>query len=507
MFKKILIANRGEIAVRVIRACHEMGIKTVAVFSDADRDALHVRLADEAYHVGPAASSESYLRIDKIIDVAKKSGAEAVHPGYGFLSENQAFCDACDQAGIVFIGPDKEAIRKMGDKTLARETVAPFGVPLVPGTQETFDTAEAAFKVAKEQVGFPVMLKAAAGGGGKGMRLVEDEKEFTESYDAARREAKSAFGDDRVYIEKFVQNPRHVEFQIIGDKHGNYLHLFERECSLQRRHQKVIEESPSPFITEETRQKMAAAAIQAAKAVNYYNAGTIEFLVDPQQNFYFLEMNTRLQVEHPVTEMVTGVDLVKLQIRVAYGEKLPYAQEEIKQNGWAIEARIYAEDPFQNWMPSPGKLEKLTVPQGPGIRDDSGVYEGFTVPTMYDPMISKLVVWGRTRDEAIDRLRRAVHEYRVVGIASNLPFHRRLVEDDNFQKGDFDTGYLGRSNIMAKMESEHAEEERAAIIAAAILAEMRDTRAKLPDGTQEAAPRSLWKESARREALRSRGLA
>jgi acetyl-CoA carboxylase biotin carboxylase subunit len=505
MFKKILIANRGEIAVRVIRACREMGIKAVAVYSDADRDALHVRLADEAYYVGPAPSRESYLVIDNIIEAGKRSGADAVHPGYGFLSENSKFPQACRDAGMVFIGPDAESMLKMGDKTLARQTVIPHGVPVVPGTTETFDDLETATKVARE-IGFPVMCKAAAGGGGKGLRLVESEAEFKDAYAAARREAMSAFGDDRVYIEKFVRNPRHVEIQVVGDHHGNYIHLFERECSLQRRHQKVIEESPSPFISQTTREKMAAAAIAAAKSVNYVNAGTIEFLVDPDQNFYFLEMNTRLQVEHPVTEMVTGVDLVKLQIMVANGEPIPYKQHELTQNGHAIEARIYAEDPFQNWMPSPGKIHKLRVPQGPGIRDDGGVYEGFTVPTMYDPMISKLAVWGRTRGEAIDRLRRAVDEYRVVGIQSNLPFHRRILRDENFIKGDFDTGYLGRANIMTQPEAEGEEREMAAVIAAAILEMNSDAKAGFKTGEGKSGePESIWKQTARREAVRLRG--
>lgn len=503
MFKKILIANRGEIAVRVTRACREMGIKAVAVFSDADRDALHVRLADEAYYVGPAPSRESYLVIDNIIEAAKRAGVDAIHPGYGFLSENPKFPAACRDAGIVFIGPDPKSMLAMGDKTLARKTVAPHGVPIVPGTTETFDDLEAALKVACE-IGFPVMCKAAAGGGGKGLRLVEKEADFKDSYAAARREAMSAFGDDRVYIEKFVRNPRHVEIQVFGDHHGNYVHFFERECSLQRRHQKIIEESPSPFISQTTREKMAAAAVAAAKAVDYVNAGTIEFLVDPDQNFYFLEMNTRLQVEHPVTEMVTGVDLVKLQIRVANGEKIPYTQHELRQFGHAIEARIYAEDPYQNWMPSPGKILRLRIPQGPGIRDDGGVYEGFTVPTMYDPMISKLAAWGWTRDEAIERLRRAVDEYRVVGIQSNLAFHRRILRDENFIRGDFDTGYLGRANLMAQPEPEGEEREMAAVIAAAVLALKSEGKPTLPSEPR-GETRSLWKETARREAVRLRG--
>jgi acetyl-CoA carboxylase biotin carboxylase subunit len=391
----------------------------------------------------------------------------------------------------------------MGDKTLARQTVIPHGVPVVPGTTETFDDLETATTVARE-IGFPVMCKAAAGGGGKGLRLVETEKDFKDAYAAARREAMSAFGDDRVYIEKFVKNPRHVEIQIFGDHHGNYISFYERECSLQRRHQKVIEESPSPFISQNTRDKMVAAAIQAAKSVNYVNAGTVEFLVDPEQNFYFLEMNTRLQVEHPVTEMVTGVDLVKLQIRVANGEAIPFQQHEIRQFGHAIEARIYAEDPFQNWMPSPGLIKKLRVPHGPGIRDDGGVYEGFTVPSMYDPMISKLAAWGRTRQEAIERLRRAVDEYRVVGIQNNLPFHRRILRDPGFIAGDFDTGYLGRVNVMARPDVDAEEREMTAVIAAAILEFNRDAHLGF-HAEEKGAARSIWKETARREAVRLRG--
>jgi acetyl-CoA carboxylase, biotin carboxylase subunit len=395
VFKKVLIANRGEIAVRIIRACRELGIGTVAVYSDADREALHVRMADEAYEIGPAPSRESYLVVEKILGVAKKSGAEAIHPGYGFLSERSHFAKACKEAGVTFIGPSPEAIDAMGDKVEARKRVIAANVPVVPGSPGTLDSEEAIVEGAKK-IGFPVMLKAAAGGGGKGMRLVRSEDEIQAAARAARSEAKSSFGDDRVYVERFVDQPRHVEVQVLGDTHGNVVHVYERECSIQRRHQKVIEESPSPVTDPKMREEMGKVAVAAAKSVNYVGAGTVEFLVDSKRNFYFLEMNTRIQVEHPITEMVTGIDLVRTQIEIAAGGKLPFKQEDIKQRGWAVECRIYAEDPAKNFFPAPGKIWTLREPSGLGIRNDSGVYEGFEVSIHYDPMISKLVAWGAT---------------------------------------------------------------------------------------------------------------
>jgi acetyl-CoA carboxylase biotin carboxylase subunit len=446
-FKKILIANRGEIAVRVIRACRELGISSVAVFSDADRTALHVRMADEAQHLGPPPARESYLDIEKILAACRRSGAEAVHPGYGFLSENEEFAEACERAGIVFIGPPAEAMRKMGDKTSARATVSQAGVPVVPGDNgpdgRGFPTSQAALEAAR-RVGFPVMLKAAAGGGGKGMRLCAQEKGFEAAYAGARREALAAFGDDAVYLEKAIVGPRHVEVQVFADLHGNVVHLGERDCSVQRRHQKVIEESPSPAVDEALRAQMGAMAVAAARACGYVGAGTIECLLDPRtRHFYFLEMNTRLQVEHPVTEMVTGLDLVRLQIQVAQGEPLGFGQDDVKRRGHAIEFRIYAEDPIR-FLPSPGTITHLRRPGGPFVRDDSGVTAPAVITPYYDPLISKLVVWGETREAALARGASALAEYRVRGIKTNLAFHRRVLANAAFQRGDYDTGFIER---------------------------------------------------------------
>ncbi len=399
MFKKVLIANRGEIAVRIIRACSEMDIPTVAIYSEADRNSLHVRCADEAYCVGPPPSAESYLVIDKILEVAEKTGTDAIHPGYGFLAENPEFAKLCKDHNITFIGPSAEAIEMMGHKTVARKTMQNAGVPVVPGT-ETVDDDDVLASHAKE-MSFPVMIKAAAGGGGKGMRIVREEKEIKEAIRAARSEAKSSFGDDAVFVEKYVEEPRHIEFQILADRHGNVIHLFERECSIQRRHQKVIEEAPSMALDDDLREQMGKAAVDAAKAAGYWSAGTVEFLVDREKNFYFLEMNTRLQVEHPVTEMITGIDIAKEMFKIAAGEKLSISQKDVKMNGWAMECRIYAEDPFNNFMPSPGKILTLRKPSGPGVRDDSGVFAGYEVPLQYDPMISKLCTWGATRTESM----------------------------------------------------------------------------------------------------------
>ncbi|HEY5996501.1 MAG TPA: acetyl-CoA carboxylase biotin carboxylase subunit, partial [Candidatus Deferrimicrobiaceae bacterium] len=441
MFQKILIANRGEIAVRVLRACHEMGIKAVAVYSDADRKALHIRYADEAYHIGPSPAAESYLSIDKIIDVARKSGAEAIHPGYGFLAENPKFADRCEKEKIKLIGPSAHAMRTMGSKTVARKTVQAAGVPVVPGTVEPIEREEEVLRVAR-QIGFPVMLKATAGGGGKGLRLVREEADLRSALRMAKSEAKSAFSDDSVYVEKYIENPRHIEIQILGDRHGNYVHLGERECSIQRRHQKVVEESPSVLVTPEIRAAMGKVAIEAARSVKYEGAGTCEFLMDRDRNFYFLEMNTRLQVEHPVTEMVTGIDIVQEQIRVAAGEPLSFRQEDVEQRGHAIECRIYAEDPDRNFFPCPGPVTSLRVPGGPGVRDDSGVYAGFEIPIYYDPIISKLVAWGRTRDEAIARMKRALRVYVVTGVKTTVPFHIRVMNNRHFIEGNFDTNFI-----------------------------------------------------------------
>ncbi len=465
MFKKVLIANRGEIAVRVIRTLREMGIKSVAVFSDIDRKSLHVNLADEAYPLGGKTSAESYLVMEKIIDVAKKCGAEAIHPGYGFLSENVKFAKMCEDNDIVFIGPPPEAISSMGDKVTARRIMEKAGVPIIPGLEKEGLSEEEALDFAKK-VGFPVMIKASAGGGGKGMRKVNNEKDFAKFFRQAKSEALSSFGDDRVYIEKFLEEPRHIEIQILGDKHGNVIYLGERECSVQRRHQKVIEESPSPFIDEEMRRKMGETAVKAAKAVGYFNAGTVEFLVDKYKNFYFLEMNTRLQVEHPVTEWVTGIDLVEYMIKVAAGEKLGLKQEDIVLKGHAIECRIYAEDPDKNFMPSPGKIERLITPSGPGVRDDSGVFEGAEVSLYYDPMISKLTVFHRNREMAIKRMLRALDEYIVAGIKTNIDFHKRVLTHPAFVEGRYDTTFID-NNIDSLLEKD-VKNEDVAVIAALI---------------------------------------
>ena len=443
MFQKILIANRGEIAVRVMRTLKEMGIATVAVYSDADREALHVRMADEAICVGPAPSAESYLRIEKILAAAKKTGAQAIHPGYGFLSENAEFARACQTAGITFIGPSPHAIEVMGEKTRARQLMAEAGVPLVPGTPSAVEDPAEALRAA-EAMGFPVLIKAAAGGGGKGMRRVDRPEEFQAAFEGARREAISAFGNGDVYIEKFVLKPRHVEIQVMADGRGNVVHLFERDCSVQRRHQKVVEETPCPVLSEETRRQMGAVAVQAALAVDYIGAGTVEFLLDQDENFYFLEMNTRLQVEHPITEMVTGVDLVRWQVLVANGTPPALRQEDLQLRGAAIECRIYAEDPENNFRPSPGTLAALRPPSGPGVREDSGVYAGATVPVHYDPMISKLVTWAEDRETAIARMRRALDEYVITGIKTNLAFHRLVLEHPEFVSGDYDTNFIPR---------------------------------------------------------------
>ncbi|MFW5687900.1 MAG: acetyl-CoA carboxylase biotin carboxylase subunit [Bacteroidota bacterium] len=441
MIKKVLVANRGEIAVRIMRSCREMGIITVAVYSDADRKAMHVLYADEAYHIGPSPSAESYLHMEKILEVAKASKADAIHPGYGFLSENATFSQKCQDAGIIFIGPKPYAISQMGDKITARKTMIAAGVPVVPGTESAISSeAEAIATVRK--VGLPVMVKASAGGGGKGMRLVKKEADIKSSVRAARSEAKSAFGDDAVYIEKYIESPHHIEFQILADQHGNVIHLFERECSVQRRHQKIIEETPSPILTPEIREKMGQAAVAAAKAVNYEGAGTIEFIVDNSLNYYFLEMNTRLQVEHPITERVVGVDLVKEQINIASGKQLTLKQEELKQNGHAIECRVYAEDASNNFMPAPGKVTHITIPYGVGVRVDGYIYEGFEIPIYYDPLIAKLIVWGRDRADAIERTIRALQEFKIAGVKNSLVFLENIMTAPDFVKGNYTTHFI-----------------------------------------------------------------
>jgi acetyl-CoA carboxylase biotin carboxylase subunit len=490
-FRKILIANRGEIAVRIIRACRELEVTPVAVFSEADREALHVLLADEAYRLGPPPAAESYLAIDRLIQAAKASGAEAVHPGYGFLAENAAFAEACRAAGLVFIGPPPQAIRAMGDKTAARRTALAHGVPTVPGTTEPVGSDAEAARAARE-IGYPVMLKAALGGGGKGMRLVRREAELAGALRLARSEAGSAFGDTAVYVEKYLEEPRHIEIQVLADAQGRTIHLGERECSIQRRHQKLVEECPSPAVDEALRRRMGEAACRLAAAVGYVNAGTVEFLVDPGGRFYFLEMNTRLQVEHPVTELVTGLDLVKAQIRIAAGEALGLAQAEVRWRGWAIECRVYAEDPSRDFMPSPGTVTGLRAPGGPWVRDDSGVYQGATVPIHYDPLISKLVVWGGDRAEAILRMARALSEYRVVGVRTTIPLLRRLMAHPDVLAGRLSTQFLERQMVAGRGEAE-GRHRTVALLAAAVVAAARAGRT--PPLTS--ARQSAWKLSAR----------
>jgi acetyl-CoA carboxylase biotin carboxylase subunit len=502
MFKKILIANRGEIAVRVIRACAEMNIATVAVYSDADRGALHVRMADEAVHIGPAPSRESYLVMDTMIRAAKRTAADAIHPGYGFLAENAAFAKGCADAALTFIGPSPKAIALMGSKVESRRAVARFGVPMVPGTVDPVEREDEARSIAAS-VGYPIMLKASAGGGGKGLRLVRSDAELTEALRTTRSEAMAAFGDSAVYIEKFVDEPRHIEIQVFADHHGNAVYLGERECTIQRRHQKVIEECPSPVMDADLRGRMGEAALDVVRAAEYTNAGTVEFLVDRNRQFYFLEMNTRLQVEHAVTEMVTGFDLVKEQIRVAAGIKLGFSQNDVKMNGSAIECRIYAEDPGNSFFPSPGTIRLLQTPSGPGIRDDSGVYEGWTVPIDYDPLISKLVAWGPTRKDAIDRMKRALREYRVEGIQTNLSFFMEVLNDSEFRNGQFDTGFIEKWMKNRVAPAPPSQVERDLAVLSAILADFeRGKSGAEPVGGPGIPAASLWKTTGRRRSLR-----
>jgi acetyl-CoA carboxylase biotin carboxylase subunit len=500
VFRKVLVANRGEIAVRILRACRELGIASVAVYSDVDRGALHVRQAGEAYPIGPAPARDSYLNIERLLDTAKRCGADAIHPGYGFLSENPAFAAACEQAGIKFVGPTAAAMRRMGSKTDARATARLAGAPLVPGSPGEVTSLEDA-KQAARTLGYPVMLKASAGGGGKGMRLVRSADELPSHFAAARSEAERAFGDPRVYLEKLIVAPRHVEVQVLGDEHGNVIHLGERECSLQRRHQKVLEESPSPIVDAAMRARLGDTALRIAGAAGYTNAGTVEFLVDRDRNFYFLEMNTRLQVEHPVTEAVTGLDLVQLQLRIAAGERLPLRQEEVTFRGHAIECRIYAEDPENNFMPSPGRITRLITPSGPGIREDSGIYEGWAVPLDYDPLLSKLVAFGAHRNEAIARLQRALGESFIGGIRTNLGLFRRILRDAQFVAGDFDTGTLDRVLAEKSTAAPDGDATRAAAIAAAWFTIVDSAAAS--NGRAPSQPESAWKKAARQEGLRS----
>jgi acetyl-CoA carboxylase biotin carboxylase subunit len=516
MFRKILIANRGEIAVRLVRACRELGILSAVVYSEADRASLHVRMADETYGIGPALARESYLNIAKILAAAQRCGADAIHPGYGFLSENPLFARACESAGIKLIGPSAAAMEIMGSKTRARQAMQSAGVPFVPGSSRGLSLEQS--RQAAEEIGYPVMLKAAAGGGGKGMRLVASKAELAAAFASAESEAQRAFGNGEVYLEKAIQRPRHIEMQILADEHGHTVWLGERECTVQRRHQKVLEEAPSPVVTPALRRQMGEVAVQAAQAANYTNAGTIEFLVDQDRNFYFLEMNTRLQVEHPVTELTTGLDLVHLQIRIASGEELPFRQEDVECRGHAMECRIYAEDPDNNFLPSPGRIRGLAVPGGPGIRVDSGVYDGWSVPVDYDPLLAKLVAHAADRSQAIARLQRALDEYFIGGIVTNLGLFRRILSDAGFQAGEMDTGFLDRL-LAQKRDSETSESDVAvAAIAAALFAALDSAqgRATLQSngsrsqaGEQksreaEAAADSAWRRAGLLESMRGR---
>ncbi len=492
MFTKVLVANRGEIAVRIVRALHEMGIASAAIYSEADRTARHVRYADEAHLIGPPLPSESYLKIAAIVDLARKIGAQAIHPGYGFLAENAGFAKACETAGIAFIGPTSRTIALVGDKMEARRTMVAAGIPVVPGGDRPL-SGEAEIVAEAERIGFPVMMKAAAGGGGKGMRVVRGPSDLAAAAKAARSEARSAFADDRIYLEKLIEKPRHVEFQIIADTHGNTVHLGERECSIQRRHQKLVEESPSPALTPSLRARMGEAAVKAARAAGYTNAGTIEFLLDKSKDFYFLEVNARLQVEHPVTELVTGIDLVREQFRVAAGDRLSFSQLEVTHRGAAIECRICAEDPENNFFPSTGLIERMREPAGPGVRVDSGIHQGYDVPIHYDPLISKLLVWGPSREEAIARMRRALDEYDIEGIKTTVPFHKAVMDSDAFREGEFDTSYVDEVFFPDYAGKKPIDPELAAIVAALVVEAERSEPKPLALG-RAAARRGGWRE-------------
>jgi acetyl-CoA carboxylase biotin carboxylase subunit len=500
MFDKVLVANRGEIAVRVMHSLRELGIESVGIYSDADRRALHVRVADEAYRVGPPPSGESYLDIDRIIEVVHESGADAIHPGYGFLSENADFARALDQADIPFIGPLAKSIEAMGEKTRARTIMQKADVPVVPGTEDPIEDVEEGFEIA-QSMGFPVLVKAAAGGGGKGMRRVDDPDNFEDAFEGARREAISSFGNGDVYLEKYVVNPKHVEIQILLDEHGNGIHLFERECSIQRRHQKIIEETPCPVLEEQTRREMGQVALRAAHAVDYVGAGTVEFLLDADQNFYFLEMNTRLQVEHPITELVTGVDLVRWQVKIGAGEELTLKQEDLEQRGAAVECRIYAEDADENFRPTPGTVARLDEPGGPGVRVDTGVYEGAVIPVHYDPMISKLVTFGQDREHAIQRMRRALDDFIISGLTTNLSFHDEVLTHPDFRDGSYDTEFI--PTYLESRDPPEDPDEDIAELGAILAAHRRDEALREGqtggDESSEAdgGPDDRWKRSGR----------
>jgi len=497
MFRKILIANRGEIAVRIIRACRELGIKSVAVFSEADRNSLHVRLADEAYPIGPAASRESYLRIDKLMDVARRAGSDALHPGYGFLAENPALPRACSETALTFIGPPAEAMEALGSKTAGRALARGVDVPVVPGTNDPIENPAEAQALA-ERMGYPVLLKAVAGGGGKGMRLVASDEEFMSAFRDASSEAMNAFGNPAVFLEKYLEKPRHIEIQILADAHGRVVSLGERECSVQRRHQKVIEEAPSPIMTPELRKRMGDSAVRIARAGGYINAGTVEFLVDAHYNYYFLEVNTRLQVEHPVTEQVTGLDLVKLQIAIAAGHRLPFAWESITPRGHAMEVRLYAEDPENNFFPSPGKILSRRAPSGPGIRLDEGVYSGWAVPVDYDPLLAKLIAWGNSREETIARLRRALEEYTVTGIKTNTALFRRILVEPDFLRSEIHTKWL--DEMLNRPQAAQVENSRAAD-AAAIAAALWHVSHESAANAQASGKSSRWRIEGRNRQL------
>ncbi len=489
---KLLVANRGEIALRIMRSAKEMGIQTVAVYSEIDRNAMHVRFADEAYCIGPAPSSESYLRMDKIIDAAKKSGANAIHPGYGFLSENEDFADLVKESGLIFVGPSGDSMRTMGSKLAAKEAVSKFNVPLVPGTSTPITNVDEAKAIAKK-IGYPILIKASAGGGGKGMRVVENEAEFQNQMERAISEATASFGDGAVFIEKYIAKPRHIEFQVFGDQHGNVVHLFDRECSIQRRHQKVVEEAPSPVLTPELRKKMGEAAVNAAKAAKYYNAGTIEFILDEDMSFYFLEMNTRLQVEHPVTEMITGLDLVKLQIKIAEGEKLPFTQDELTIHGHAIEVRVCAEDPTTNFLPDIGTLQTYRRPQGHGVRVDDGFEEGMTIPVQYDPLLAKLIVYAETRELAMDKMVRAIADYEITGVATTLGFGAFVMKHEAFRSGNFNTRFI-ENYFKPEYLQQQADEDVEKVVAA--LAVTLSAQANSSATSQVLArPISKWKKN------------
>ncbi len=507
-FKKLLVANRGEIAVRILRTCRELGISTVAVYSDADRDSLHVRYADEARRIGPAPSSESYLDIDAVLRAARETGADSLHPGYGFLAENPEFAKRCEEVGLVFIGPTPEAVALMGDKVEARRVARKAGVPIVPGSEPMSSDADALGEA--KRIGFPLLVKAVAGGGGKGMRIVSSESELETALRQARSEASSSFGNPSVYLEHYLYRPRHIEFQIVADDAREVVHLLERECSIQRRHQKLIEECPSPRLDSELRQRMGEAAVVLARAADYRNAGTVEFLLDGNGDFYFLEMNARLQVEHPVTEMVVGLDLVRLQLDLASGEALPFTQDDIRPHGWAMEFRIAAEDPYQDFLPSPGRIDFLRPAGGPGVRDDSGVFSGWEVQPHYDPLIAKLIVWGRDRQDCLARAKRALEEYRVEGISTTLPFFQKVLQDPQFLAGEMDVGYIDRNwegsargaGSVSIPVSIDVERDRAALIAAAVAAYRSADRPRRRRTTASAP--SVWKRTGVREQHGSR---